>query len=69
MLEDNKDENKDYLKANGMYPNWGYDLMIAISTALIVSSFNESVNKIKKKTPCFLFNMECKVPRQNGFDL
>ena len=42
--------------------------MIVIGTALAVGPFNQSVNKIKDKTPCVLFNMECKVPRENDFD-
>ena len=42
--------------------------MIVIGTALAVSPFNQSVNKIKDGTPCVLFNMEDEVPREHGFD-
>ena len=40
--------------------------MIVIGTALAVSPFNQSVNKIKDKCPCILFNMEN--TKEHGFD-
>jgi len=40
------------------YSDGGCDLMIVIGTALAVGPFNQSVNKIKDRTPCVLFNME-----------
>lgn len=46
----------------------GCDLMIVIGTALAVSPFNSTVGKIKDRTPCVLFNMECEVPKENGYD-
>ena len=40
--------------------------MIVIGTALAVSPFNQSVNKIKDKCPCILLNLENTA--DNGFD-